>query len=308
MSGGGFSPIDLSQLPAPQLVEPLDFEAILAARKSRLLSLYPEAEQPAIAARLALESEPLTKLLQENAYRELQLRQRVNDAVRGVMLAYAVGSDLDHIGATYKVARLVLDYGNPAASPPVPPTYEGDEDFRRRIQLSPEGYTTAGSEGSYIFHGLSAAPAVRDVAAQSPAPGQVVVYVLSRDGDGAAPEGLLAAVTAVLNQESVRPMTDQVLVQSAAIVEYEVDAELVMYPGPDADVVRAAVLGSVQAYVEAQRRIGYDVTLSGLYAALHQPGVQRVNLWAPTGNLTISNSEASYCTGITLSVAGQTDV
>ncbi|MGK8477787.1 baseplate assembly protein [Stutzerimonas stutzeri] len=305
---GGFSPIDLSQLPAPQLVEPLDFETLLAERKAALVALYPVEEQAAIAARLELESDPMTKLLQENAYRELGLRQRINDAVRGVMLAYAVGTDLDHIGANYKVQRLVLDYGNPTAVPPVPPTYEGDEDLRRRIQLSPEGYTTAGSEGSYVFHGLSAAAAVRDVSAASPTPGVVVVYVLSREADGSASDALLAAVTAALNSESVRPMTDQVQVQSAAIVSYTVEAELVMYPGPDADVVRAAALAAVTAYTQAQRRIGYDVTLSGLYAALHQPGVQRVNLWAPTGNLAIGEGEASYCTGITLTVAGQADV
>lgn len=305
---GGFSPIDLSQLPAPQLVEPLDFETLLAERKAALVALHPAEEQAAIAARLALESEPMTKLLQENAYRELALRQRINDAIRGVMLAYAVGSDLNHIGANYKVQRLVLDYGNPAAMPPVPPTYESDEDLRRRIQLSPEGYTTAGSEGSYVFHGLSADAAVRDVSAASPAPGVVVVYVLSREGNGSASDALLAAVSAALNSESVRPMTDQVQVQSAAIVNYTVDAELVMYPGPDADVVRAAALAAVTAYTQAQQRIGYDVTLSGLYAALHQPGVQRVNLWAPTGNLVIGDGEASHCTGITLTVAGQPDV
>lgn len=303
-----FSPIDLSQLPAPQLVEPLDFETILAERKARLLSLYPEAEQAAIAQLLALESEPMTKLLQENAYREVTLRQRINDAIRGVMLAYALGSDLDHIGANYKVQRLVLDYGNPNAVPPVPITYESDEDFRRRIQLSPEGFTTAGSEGSYVFHGLSAAADVRDIAATSPAPGIVVIYVLSRLDNGAASDALLAAVAATLNGENVRPMTDQVQVQSAAIVDYSIEAELVMYPGPDGAVVRDAALTAVRAYTKAQHRIGYDISLSGIYAALHQPGVQRVNLWAPTANLVISEGEAPHCTGITLTVAGQPDV
>ncbi|EMA1803187.1 baseplate assembly protein, partial [Cronobacter turicensis] len=61
--------IDLSQLPAPDVVEELDFEAILAERKATLISLYPEEEQDAIARTLALESEPVVKLLQENAYR-----------------------------------------------------------------------------------------------------------------------------------------------------------------------------------------------------------------------------------------------
>ena len=305
---GAFSPIDLSQLPAPQLVESLSFETILADRKARLISLYPLEEQERVAARLALESEPMTKLLQENAYRELQLRQRVNDAIRGVMLAYAVGTDLDHIGANYEVRRLTLDFGDPTAIPPVPPTYESDEDFRRRVQLSPEGYTTAGCEGHYDIHGLSADADVRDVSATSPAPGVVAVYVLSREGNGAASDALLAAVNRALSDESVRPMTDMVQVHSAAIVDYAIDAELVMFPGPDGDVVRDAALSAARAYVQAQQRIGYDITLSGIYAALHQPGVQRVNLWAPTDNLIISDAEAAFCSGINVTIAGQPDV
>ncbi|HBJ0529777.1 TPA: hypothetical protein LAN60_002493 [Escherichia coli] len=34
--------IDLNQLPAPDVVEELDFETILAERKATLISLYPE--------------------------------------------------------------------------------------------------------------------------------------------------------------------------------------------------------------------------------------------------------------------------
>jgi len=300
--------IDLSQLPAPKVIEAIDFETILAERKAALLALYPEDQQADVAARLELESEPLNKLLQENAYREVMLRQRINDAARGVMLAFASGADLDHLGARDGVARLLIDPGDSSAVPPRAAVYEPDVDFRRRIQLSPEGHTTAGSEQSYLYHGLSADPGVADISAVSPTPGVVTVYVLSRTGDGAASEQLLAAVTAALNQDAVRPMTDQVTVQSASIVTYSIVAELVMLPGPDSAVVHAAALAAAQAYAAAQHAMRRDITLSGVYAALHQPGVQRVNLTAPAGNIAIGAGEASYCTAITITVAGQTDV
>jgi phage-related baseplate assembly protein len=51
------SPIDLSRLPAPAVIEPLDFEQILSALKADLISRDPE-----LADTLSLESEPLTKL------------------------------------------------------------------------------------------------------------------------------------------------------------------------------------------------------------------------------------------------------
>lgn len=298
---GAFTTVNLSQLPAPGVVETLDYEAVLA-------SMLADLQSRDAAFTALVESDPAYKVLEVAAYREMLLRQRVNDAARAVMLAFAEDADLDQIGANYSVQRLVLDEGDASAVPPVPPTYEDDVDFRARIQLSPEGYTTAGSEGSYVFHGLGADADVRDIQAVSPTPGQVTVYVLSRSGTGAASSALLAAVNAKLDSESVRPLTDQVTVLSASIVNYTISAELVMYPGPDPVVVRDAAVAAVTAYAQGQRRIGYDVTLSGIYAALHQPGVQRVNLAAPTANLVIDDGEASNCTSITVTIAGATDV
>lgn len=294
---GAFTTVNLSQLPAPNVVEALDFETIFAAMLADL-----QARDAVFTA--LVESDPAYKILQVAAYRELLLRARVNDAARAVMLAFATGSDLDHIGANFGVARLVTNPGNPSAVPPVAPTLETDDAFRARIQLSPEGYTTAGSEGSYVFHALGASGSVKDAQAVSPEPGDVTVYVLAQSGDGTAPPELLATVAEALNAERVRPMTDRLTVLSATIVPYTIDAELVLFPGPDADVVRQAALTAVTAYAEAQRRLGYDVTLSGLYAALHQPGVQRVNLTEPPATVAIDSGEASHCTGITLTTAG----
>ena len=52
--------IDLSQLPAPQIVDVPDFETLLAERKAAFLALYPKDEQAAVARTLTLESEPIT--------------------------------------------------------------------------------------------------------------------------------------------------------------------------------------------------------------------------------------------------------
>lgn len=287
MSGAS---VDLSQLPLPTIVEPLDFEVILSEMLASLIERFP-------AFSALVESDPAFVILEVAAWRELLLRQRINDAARGLTLAHASGTDLDLIGANFNVWRLLLDAG----SDTTPARYELDKDYRRRIQLSFEGFTTAGSVKSYQFHALSAHGDVKDVSVSSASPGQVTINILSRRGSGAASAELIAAVDAVLSAEDKRPLTDHVIVASAAVVVYEIRAELVLYPGPDAQVVLQAAQAAIDAYT-ADHRLGLDIALSAIYASLQQPGVQQVNLLEPVNNIVIASNEAAHCQRISLTI------
>ncbi|MBH2773858.1 baseplate assembly protein [Serratia marcescens] len=296
--------IDLSLLPAPTVVDHLDYESLLADRKATLISLYPEEQREAIARTLALESEPIVKLLQENAYRELLLRQRVNEAAQAVMLGYASGSDLDHLGANFQVRRLVVQQPDDSVIPPLPAVMESDSDFRVRIQQAFEGLSVAGSSGSYEYHGRSADGRVADVSAISPSPANVLISVLSREGDGTASAELVAIVDKALNDEDVRPVADRVTVRSANIISYNIDAVLYLYPGPEAEPVRRAAEAKLKNYISAQHRLGRDIRLSAIYAALHAEGVQRVELKTPQADIVLDKTQASHCASYRLTVGG----
>lgn len=299
--------IDLSQLPAPDVVETLDYEAIYEERKATLLSLYPEAERADVARALSLESEPLARLLQENAYREMIWRQRVNDAAHAVMLAYATGHDLDQLGAGVNVTRLTIVAPDDSTLPPTPAVMESDDDFRLRIQQAFEGLSVAGPVGAYTFYGRSADGRVADVSVVSPSPACVTVTVLSREGDGAASDELVSIVSTALNDEDVRPVGDRVTVQSAEIVPYGIDATLYLYPGPEAEPVRTAAEQKMKTYISAQHRLGRDIRRSAIYAALHVEGVQRVELAKPAADIVLSKAQASYCTDYRLLLGGEDD-
>lgn len=296
---GSFTAVDLSKLSPPAMVETLSFETVFQQMLADLI-----ARDSTFSA--LVESDPAYKILEVCAYRETLIRQRVNDAGLAVMLAYAIGTDLDQIGANFNVDRLLITAGDPNAVPPTEDVFEGDDDFRRRIQLSLEGYTTAGSQGAYIFHALSADGDVKDVAVPNVplTPGTVNVAVLSRTGTGAAPAETLAAVTAALNAEEVRPLCDTVVVASAEIVTYSIAATLTLYSGAGQAQVLAAAQASAQAYADSMHALGLDVTRSGIFAALHQAGVQNVTLTAPAADVTIAWNQASRCTGITLTFGG----
>lgn len=296
---GSFTAVDLSRLAFPDAVEALDFETILQAMVADL-----RGRDPAFSA--LVESDPAFKVLEVAAYRELLLRQRVNEAVKALTLANSIGADLDQIAANYSVERLLLDAGDANAIPPVPPTYEEDESLRRRVQLSFEGFSTAGPEGAYIFHALGADADVLDASVDSPTPGAVEVAVLSREGDGVASDEVLAAVVAALGDD-VRPLTDNVTVQSAVIVGYVVTATLKTYSGPDSAVVMANAQTSIEAYTAKSKRLGRDITLSSIYAALHQEGVQGVTLAQPAADIIMDWNQAANCTAITLTYGGNSE-
>lgn len=273
--------IDLSQLPAPDVVETLDYESILSDMKTDLQErMGPDAFDALV------ESDPAIKVLEVAAYRELLLRARVNKAARSVMLAYATGADLDNVAAHARVTRL---------------DGETDERLRKRAALAPEGYSTAGPEGAYRFHALKASNEVKSVSIESDTPGVVTVTVLSSIDAGVPTTELIALVDAALSSDNVRPLTDSVIVEPAAIVNYTIEAELEIETGPDQTFVTSAALAAVTDYAAKQHVLGAKVALSGIYAALHQPGVIDVNLIAPNADIETTQAQAAYATSITVS-------
>ncbi|PET49459.1 baseplate assembly protein, partial [Bacillus sp. AFS001701] len=63
----------------------------------------------------------------------------------------------------YNVQRLVITPADDTTLPPTPAVMESDTDYRLRIQQAFEGLSTAGSTGSYQFHGRSADGRVADI-------------------------------------------------------------------------------------------------------------------------------------------------
>ncbi len=294
MADATFTAVDLSRLAAPDIIEDLDFETLYADALAYLKTLLPEYE--------ARDSDPIAKLLQAFVTQAQILRQRINDAARAVMPAYAVGNDLDHIAAAFGIARLTITPADTVLG--IPAVMESDTDFRRRMVLAPEGYSVAGPEGAYVFHALSADGDVLDASATSPSPGAVLVSVLSRTDTGAAPQTLLDTVAAYVSDETRRPLTDYVTVQSAGIVNYNVVASIKTFSGPDGSVVMDAARASLDAYVAESHRMGRDVTRSALFRAIHVEGVQNVILTAPAADIVVSRTQAPFCTGISLTYEG----
>lgn len=265
-----FDNVDLSELPAPDVIEPLDYEAILAAMRDDLVARMPE-----IANVIDLESEPARKLMEAFAYREMLLRSRINESARAVLLPYARGADLDNVGAMFGVAR-----GDG----------ETDERLRRRIRLAPEAFGTAGAAGAYVYHALSRAPWARDASAcgcRSGRPGIVQINMLAEGDDPVPSRDQLRELSDFFRRPDIRPLTDVVQVLPAWIEPVDIRARLTLYPGPTAAPILEAATARLSAWVESNRMLGGNLRRSAIMHQLHVDGVHSVDLIEPSADVVL---------------------
>lgn len=287
--------VDLSRLPAPAIVEQLGFDAILAAMVADLRVRLPTFDA-------ILDSDPAMKILQVAAYREQLLRRAFQDAAQQLLIAYAVGPNLDHLAALVGVSRLAIVPADPTTGAAA--VFESDDALRQRIVLAPEAFSCAGPELAYVAHAKAASGQVLDASAISPAPGDVLVSVLAVDGDGTAPPALIATVQAAVADPAVRPLGDRVTTASAEIIPFALDAALTTFSGPDIDLVLAAARAGAIAYVAECRKLGRNVRRAGLDAALKVSGVENVVVLSPAADIVCGPTQATFCTAIALTHAG----
>ncbi|WP_180644458.1 baseplate assembly protein [Acinetobacter bereziniae] len=297
--------IDFSQLAPPDIIETIDYEAILLDRKNDLIAKFNDDEKDKIAEILNRESEPLTKFLEENAYRETVLRNRINTGARALLLAFATGNDLDQIGANFNVKRLIITSADNTKTPPTPAVYESDDAFRERIQLAFDTLSVAGPEAAYKKIARDSDGRVGDVTVVSPQPAYITLTILQADSqNGSASAELIQIVEKAVNAEDKRPIGDRVTVQSAQVIDYSINAKLFIGKDPEAATLLHQAIKNVTDYATKQKRLGRSIRMSAIYAALHIDGVSRVELTSPTTDVVLTAAQASYCTNISVVIGG----
>ena len=158
-----------------------------------------------------------------------------------------------------------------------------DEEYYTLLRASMDAASTAGPRGSYIYHAKAVSTEISDVAVNSPEPGVVKLYVLMDDGT-LATEEIKAAVLSACSADSVRPLTDKVLVEDAETVSYDISITYYTQSGgsKSAADIQAAVNEAVAEYMSWQSaKLGRDINPSYLVGLLMQTGIKRVALTEP---------------------------
>jgi len=185
---------------------------------------------------------------------------------------------------------------------------ETDDQLRERIRLAPAAFSTAGSRGAYQYWAKTASVLIVDVAVIQPTPGTVKILPLMADGTE-TPTPILNLVASACNDETVRPLTDTVLVESPTISAYDIELEIVIFNGLDADTVLAEVTAQVEAYkANRARRLGQDITIDQIKAAaLLADKVYSVDVIQPAADLILGETEVGICGTVTITITDTTD-
>ncbi|EOV1173360.1 baseplate J/gp47 family protein [Vibrio fluvialis] len=286
------SQIEISQLPPPEIVQQLEAsvprDRMLARYAELMDSDVPKAGDPLYFAFSAM-SEEVTRARQE--FQDISLEN---------MVAYATGNNLQRLADWRPVEKFDT---------------ETDDEFRRRVQMAPESFSTAGPDGAYIFHALAADEDVQDAFPDSPDGFKVDLYILSRTGDGTASDDLLSTVDEYVSKDNLRPLNDELTVKSAVIKPYVIEVELTLPNGPGESETITQATKRLQSLATETHVLGGQVTLSLISAAAHvqsensdsdvsfQPVVD-VNILQPAASVLCAMTEAPYCTQIIVTQAG----
>ncbi|WP_265022509.1 baseplate assembly protein [Wolbachia endosymbiont (group B) of Ischnura elegans] len=251
------------------IIEKLRYEEIFSRMKEELV------KRDASFTGL-VESDPAMKVLEVAAWRELLLRERINEAVKSNLLKFATGEDLGNLAEFYGVER---------------EKEEEDERFRKRIKAKIKGWSTGGSKEYYRYQALSADSRVKDALVESPIPGKVQISILSTQlsTTGIVSEELLEIVKKQVTRDDIRVLTDTITVIGCNITEIDIHSRMSMSPVISEEEIKKQFIKKF----ELVKRLGWSVTRSWIIANLFVDGVENVELIEPREDVVVLGNESA---------------
>lgn len=175
---------------------------------------------------------------------------------------------------------------------------EDDERYAMRIKLSPASFSVAGPAKAYEYHTLSYSTAIIDakIYGLEDRPGNVYIHPLLTDGELPQTE-FLEALTAYLNADTIRPLTDKLMVSAPTAVNYQITAT--WYLSKDdinrINQVKEQVTKAVEDYrLWQQSKIGADINPDVLIEYVRKAGAKRIVITEPEYKV-VQQSEVAQC-------------
>lgn len=254
--------IDLSKLPAPQIIETLPIETIKGQIKSDYTKLmrvsYPDYE--------LFDTDPIAGLIEVVAYREYHFRQKAANDLSQVFLAFSEGEALQNIVAERNIVKL---------------PGESSEDLKKRYLQAFDGLSTAGPEGAYRYwvgkvpgltnlSDVKIYPQINQAGLPTGVLRVVCLFLEQKTGTPFSFEERLDAIKRFLESEDIKPLTERIeVVLSKPTEPFKIRARAFIPDGIDPDVVVQNSLQNLTRYINSRFRVGSIFPRSGIISAIH---------------------------------------
>lgn len=316
-----FNVIDLVRLGRMIVLDDLDSEAHISDRMLKFKEIWTEHDPPAGAEYDVenLEFDPIRILQECNAWFEVLLRDRINQAARAVTLAYSISTDLDAIASRYPVGPRLDSDGDGIPD-------ESDDRYRRRTQLSLNALSPHGVAGSYLFWALSADAGLKDASEVArEGTGEVIItcmddlpkrsdetdlqyaYRCIVEWDPRPSVERLLAVRAYIFDEGRRGVTDIISVREPKPIDTSYRLKVWFYPPPDRDTLLQKLLDNLVLLINKQRWLGYDHTRMAIDAAVAEAGVHHCEILEPATDIFVDPTQCVRVDRIEITYMGRAE-
>lgn len=164
---------------------------------------------------------------------------------------------------------------------------ESEEEFRKRGRETPESYSVAGPSGAYEFWVKNTNKNIISVHVESPTPGVVEIFPLLKGG--IIPEqSVLDEIKKYLNDKTIRPLTDNVVVTKPSIHNYTLDVNYWLSETDLVDIEKSkqTIEGIIQEWVDwTKSALGKDILPEELIYRCRQ-GKNNIRIRRLESNLT----------------------
>ena len=183
---------------------------------------------------------------------------------------------------------------------------EKDDRYRERIRQIPESFTTAGSEGSYIFATKKSSPLINQVKIDSPFVNVIDIYVLGENGIRISAEEKEKILKDV-NSIEIRPLGDLVTIKDPEFIDYKINLEYTTYENnlkkiSDLDIEIKEVLENYKNSF----KIGESLNTQDIIRILKEIGLKKINL-KTLNDIVVSENQYLNCIEIKIIYAGEGD-
>lgn len=159
---------------------------------------------------------------------------------------------------------------------------ENDEQYRKRLEIIPESFTTGGSEGAYDYWAKKASSLVTDTYIDSPKPNYIDIYVINGI-EKISQEEKEKIKNFIINDKDIKVLNDQITIKDPILKEYNIDIEYWMYDNLtiSKNVIEEKIKENLKKYSQ-KFKMGQSINLQDIIEICKNiDGVKRIKINQP---------------------------